>query len=306
MRRRCATHELRPSDPDYPEGLRQLDDPPPVLYCSGDVSLLRPGLAVIGARRATPYGLAAAGRFAGWAAAQGVSIISGAAIGCDQAAHRAALASGGRSVAVLGCGTDIDYPSGARDLLAELRQSHLVISECPWGFRPTRWTFVKRNRIIAALSAAVLVVEAGLGSGTFTTADFALSLGRDVLAIPGSIMSPESQGANRLIRQGAFVITEIDDLHGCLSDVGLLRGSPPTPATLERARSAIERALAAAPMRPDDLARALDLDIVSTVRRLAELELEGRAQRHPDGRFFFVSPTSPEPRYNAHVTSRDT
>ncbi|MHB1340233.1 MAG: DNA-processing protein DprA [Coriobacteriia bacterium] len=305
MMQQPARHELRPADAGYPESLRQLSDPPAVLYCMGDLSLLRSGLAVIGARRATPYGLALAGRFAGWAASEGVVIISGAAIGCDQAAQRAALAAGGRSVGVLGCGADVDYPSGAHDLLALLRQQHLVVSECPWGSPPTRWTFVKRNRIIAALSAALLVVEAGLGSGTFSTADYALTLGRDVLAVPGSILSPESTGSNRLIRQGAFVITEIDDLHACLSTAGLLGGAAPGPQAVERARTAIERALAASPMRPDDLARSLDLDVVFVVRRLAELELVGHVQRNRDGRFFFVRPQAAEARYNAHVNTRE-
>lgn len=297
--------ELHYEDAEYPAELRHLPDAPKTLFCIGDTSLLKPGLAVIGARRATPYGVTAARRFAGWAAAHGVVIVSGAAIGCDQAAQRAALSSGGLSIAVLGCGADVDYPGNASDLLAQLRTSHLVVSECPWGSQPTRWTFVRRNRIIAALSSAVLVVEAGLGSGTFSTADFALSLGRDVLAVPGSILSPESRGANRLIRQGAYVITDVDELHAHLTDLGLLSTPAPDPVTEQHVQSTIERALAASPMRPDDVARSLDLDIVTVARRLAQLELAGVVTRHSDGRFHISPPELRDPRYNAHVTNRD-
>lgn len=282
--------ELRRDDAGYPQSLAQLTDPPHVLYCMGDVALLRPGLAVVGARRATPYGIQVTRRFAGWAASHGVVIISGAAIGCDQAAHRAALESGGRTVAVLGCGADVDYPSGARGLLDQLRRNHLVVSECPWGARPTRWTFVRRNRIIAALSSALLVAEAGLGSGTFTTADFALDLGREVLAVPGSILSAESAGANRLIRQGAAPITDIDELSHQLRSVGLVGDVTTEGGVCGGSRNVIERALAADPMRPDDIARTLDLDIVSVSRALSALELAGRVVRHADGRFFTCGP----------------
>lgn len=304
MNVRGLKSELHYGDEDYPAELCHLPDAPKTLYCMGDTSLLHPGLAVIGARRATPYGVTAARRFAGWAATQSVVIVSGAAIGCDQAAQRAALASGGRSIAVLGCGADVDYPGNASDLLEQLRAHHLVVSECPWGSVPTRWTFVRRNRIIAALSSAVLVVEAGLGSGTFTTADFALSLGRDVLAVPGSILSPESRGANRLIRQGAYVITDVEELHAHLMDLGLLDSPAPDQVADQRVSSVIERALAANPMRPDDVARSLDLDIVTVARRLGELELGGRVQQNRDGRFHICPPELRDPRYNADVTNR--
>ena len=190
--------------PEYPEQLAETPDPPRMLYGIGDPGALVAGLAVVGARRATPYGLRATRLLAGWAASKGVTVISGAAIGCDSEAHRAALDAPGATVAVLGCGPDVDYPRRSAAMLATIRAGFAVVSECPFGQQPLRFAFARRNRIIAGLASAVLVVEAGLPSGTFSTADAALEAGRDVMAVPGSIFSPESRGSNRLIRQGAL------------------------------------------------------------------------------------------------------
>lgn len=285
--------EIRLGDPAYPGCLLDLSDPPKVLYVAGDPANLRPGLAVIGARRATLYGLGSASRFAGWAAAAGAMIISGAAIGCDQAAHRAARAVPAPTVAVLGCGADVDYPNNAVSLLAELRENCTVVSELPWGSHPARWAFVRRNRIIAALSAAVLVVEAGLPSGTFSTADHALAIGRDVLAIPGSINAPECRGPNRLIQAGATIITDATDLADALEAAGLLVDRSTPEAANHRAHlSEIERAVRSDPMRPDDLARALTQDVVKVLRILGELELTNRVIRLRDGRYGVPQPTA--------------
>ncbi|MDO8879813.1 MAG: DNA-processing protein DprA [Coriobacteriia bacterium] len=270
---------LRLGDKRYPAQLAETPDPPRVLYGIGDPSALVEGLGVVGARRATPYGLRCTRLFAGWAAGHGISIISGAAIGCDREAHLAALDAGGDTLAVLGCGPDVDYPRRSAPLLAELRRCHVVISECPFGQQPTRWSFVRRNRIIAGLARAVLVVEAGLPSGTFSTADAALDAGRDVLAVPGSVFSPESRGSNRLIRQGAMPITDVGELAQYLG----LEGA--TPAAGDVAADDTLRALVADPMRPDDLARALGIDIVHTARTLGALEAAGHVVRYADGRY---------------------
>lgn len=281
-----VTSEIDSDDSRYPAALRDLPEPPATLYCIGDVKLLQPGLAIVGARRATPYGLDCTRRFAGWAARAGVAVVSGAATGCDQAAHRAAIDAGGRTIAVLGCGADVDYPATARTLLALMREHHLVVSEVPWGSPPTRFAFPRRNRIIAALSVAVLVVEAGLPSGTFSTADAALDLGRAVLAVPGSINSPESRGSNRLIRQGAPPITDVSELAAELAPVGLvLRQSDTGAPSIASPAGPIEVMLAADPMRADDVAHALDLDIVTAIRHLGMLELQGRVVRYRDGRY---------------------
>ncbi len=280
-------------DEDYPVQLARTPEPPRVLYGIGDRSALEPGLAVIGARKATPYGLAAARLFAGWAAGRGAVIVSGGALGCDQQAHTAALEAGGRTVAILGCGADVDYPRGAAGLLARLRtgRSGCVLSELDWGTPPARWAFARRNRIIAGLSEAVLVVEASLPSGTFSTADFALDAGRSVLVVPGSIFAPECRGSNRLLRQGATPVCDVSDLAselGWLSDVAPSEAASTeagTPSVSNPESDALLSALRTDPMRPDDIARHLGMSIIEIARRIGALEAKGVVARYPDGRY---------------------
>jgi DNA processing protein len=290
--------ELRPGDAQYPSCLLDSPRPPRVLYGMGDRRLLRSGLGVIGSRKTSPYGKACARLFAGWAAEQGVVIVSGAAVGCDHEAHAAALDVDGRTVAVLGCGPDIDYPPVSARLLEQLRSTGAVVSEQPWGTRPTKWMFPERNRIIAALGAALLVVEAGLPSGTFSTADHAADIGRPVMVVPGSIFYPGCLGCNRLLRQGATPITEVSDLADELRSLGLI--GPGHDSVMPDARLALaavrgrERELAAAlaanPMRPDDAAYTLGMDVIQVARALTALEATGMIARYPDGRY---GPTRP-------------
>ena len=293
--------ELRPGDDEYPAQLARAPEPPAVLYVVGDPSRLVWGLGVVGARRATPYGLWAAERFAGAAASLGVTVVSGAAIGCDAASQRAALAAGGRSVAVLGCGADVVYPRSSSDLLAVLRRDGAVVSELPWGSPPLRWALQRRNRIIAGLSRTVLIVEAGLPSGTFSTADYTLAAGRDVLVVPGSVRAPECRGTNRLLRQGATPVTDVSELTDELRARELVpEGSAPGEVPGSRAASAPDlveshgddllRALVGDPMRPDDLAWQLGLDIREVMVRLSDLEDRGLAARYPTGRYGAAAP----------------
>jgi DNA processing protein len=281
--------EIGIGDAAYPEQLLMTPSPPERLRGFGDVRALVPGLAVVGARKATPYGLSAARLFAGWAADVGYTVISGAAIGCDQAAHQAALDVNGRTVAVLGSGADVAYPRGAAAMLREIAQGGCVVSELDWGHPPAKWTFRARNRIIAGLAGALLVLEAGVPSGTFITADEALACGRDVLVVPGSVFAPECRGPNRLLRQGATPITDVSELADALRDC---LGEPPMPSDsacgLAVAREAEDRLLAALrtnPARPDDAARSLGMDIVSVARRIGRLEASGAVKRFPDGRY---------------------
>ncbi len=279
--------EFEIGDAGYPELLAESPDPPQQLYVIGDPKSLAPGFGVVGARKSTPYGLAAAEHFAGWAGRAGYIVVSGGAVGCDQAAHRAALAAQGRTVAVMAGGADVHYPRSAGALLRQVARHGAVVSEHPWGTQPQRWTFRTRNRIIAGLSSALLVLEAALGSGTFSTADYALAAGRDVLAVPGSIYAPECAGANRLIRQGATPITDADELRLALECV---LGPPAVPPdTWEPAASQGDDPVLCAvrtnPQRPDDLSRALHLDVLTVLRRLGLLETEGRIVRFRDGRY---------------------
>lgn len=281
-----APFEIGMGEIGYPEQLLATPDPPPVLRGFGDPGALSVGLAVVGARRATPCGLRAAELFAGWAARAGYVVVSGAAIGCDQAAHVAALAGRGRTVAVLGTGADVAYPRGVAPLLGEIvRGGGVVISELPWGHPPAKWTFRARNRIIAGLAGALLVVEAGLPSGTFLTADAALAAGRDVLVVPGSIFAPEYAGTNRLIRQGARPVTDVSDLAQELADILGDTTLSDDGDLLVHGSDRVLAAIRANPSRPDDLARSLGMDIVTVARRVGTLETAGLIVKFRDGRY---------------------
>ena len=277
--------EVAMGDADYPEELLEIESPPKVLRGFGDPGLLGGGLAVIGARRATPYGLRSARLFAGWAAAAGYVVISGAAVGCDQAAHRAALDAGGSTVAVLGCGADVVYPRGADDLLSRIAQNGAVISELAWGHPPAKWTFRARNRIIAGLAGALLVVEAGLGSGTFITADYALDANREVMVVPGSIFAPECTGSNRLLSQGATPVSDVSELRAVLESQTGERPRDVVAELLACGRDPVLAALRTNPARPDDVARDLGLDIIEVGRRIGALEGDGTVTKYRDGRY---------------------
>jgi DNA processing protein len=283
--------EIALADPLYPQLLAMAPDPPAVLRGFGDPTALAPGIAVVGARKATPYGTAAARIFAGWCGSVGYTVISGAAVGCDQAALRSAVERGGRTVAVLGSGADVAYPGGSDALLFEIARRGCVISELCWGHPPAKWTFRARNRIIAGLAAALLVLEADVPSGTFITADNALDAGREVMVVPGSIFAPECRGPNRLLRQGATPVCDVSELAGVLRD---LLGAPPGDASaVDRDTAAMSvatqdpllRALRANPMRPDDVARELGLDIITVMRRIGTHETKGALAKYPDGRY---------------------
>ncbi len=193
--------------PEYPELLRQIYDPPPLLYCQGKKLDSYPiPVAVVGTRAATNYGKLVTESLCKGLAEKGVSIISGMARGIDTLAHRSAIQSGGDTVAVFGCGLSHTYPPENRSLREKIIQSGTVVSEFPISMRPDRNNFPARNRVISGLSYGVIVVEAGEKSGALITAHFALEQGRDVFAIPGSILSPKSFSPNRLIKAGAKLV----------------------------------------------------------------------------------------------------
>src|SRR3989441_5401384 len=206
-----ATLDL--ADEHYPAWLRAIPDPPPVLYCDGS---LEPGdrqaVAIVGSRQATPYGLRVTDALARELSALGFTIVSGFARGIDAAAHRAALASGGRTVAVLGCGLDVDYPSGHASLRTEIAGSGAVLTEFAPGTAPFATNFPRRNRIISGLALGVVVVEAGEDSGSLITARLALEQGREVFAVPGPIDAPTSRGPHGLLKQGAKLVETVDDI----------------------------------------------------------------------------------------------
>lgn len=201
------------SDPRYPQRLREIFDPPVVLYARGRLELLDwLMLAVVGTRRSTPYGLAATERLAGDLARAGLAIVSGMARGIDSAAHKAALAAGGDTVAVFGCGVDVVYPTENRKLAAEIAEKGLLLSEFPMGTPAYPQNFPIRNRIISGMCLGVLVVEGAQYSGSSITARLALEQGREVFAVPGNITSRMSWGPNLLIKQGAKLVQDWNDV----------------------------------------------------------------------------------------------
>lgn len=203
--------EIHFGSPDYPSIFKELKHPPKCIYGIGKKSALTEGISIIGARKATPYGKSVAYHFAGIAAEKNICVISGGALGCDSEAHRAAVDKHKQSVVVLGGGCDSIYPKKNFSLFqAVIDNGGAVISEQAWETPPMRYMFRARNRLIAALARATLIVEAGLPSGTFSTADEALSMNREVLVVPGAITSANSMGANRLIYQGATPIIDDD------------------------------------------------------------------------------------------------
>src|SRR5713101_7958576 len=206
-----ATLDL--ADEHYPAWLRAIPDPPPVLYCDGS---LEPGdrqaVAIVGSRQATPYGFRVTDALARELSRLGFTIVSGFARGIDAAAHRAALASGGRTVAVLGCGLDVHYPSGHASLRTEIAGSGAVLTEFTPGTAPFATNFPRRNRIISGLALGVVVVEAAEDSGSLITARLALEQGREVFAVPGHIDAPTSRGTHGLIKQGAKLVETVDDI----------------------------------------------------------------------------------------------
>ena len=198
-----GTFELHPGDALYPETVLELSDVPQTLYVRGNPEVLStPALSIIGARKASPYGLAVAELAAKVAVDAGVTVVSGGAVGCDQASGWAAVNAGGKHVVVLGTGADVVYPRSSAGLITRtLDTGGAVVSISPWGMGPRKFAFPRRNRVIAALSQALFVSEAGMPSGTFSTAEASMDLGRELLAVPGSILSPESRGTNYLIAQ---------------------------------------------------------------------------------------------------------
>lgn len=208
-----GAHVIPRGDPRYPALLREIFDPPTLLFARGRLELLRPfHFAVVGTRRPTPYGLAAAERLAADLARAGLTIVSGMARGVDTAAHKGALSAGGDTVAVLGCGVDVVYPSENRKLAAELAAKGLILSEFAMGSTAFPQNFPIRNRIISGLSSGVLVVEGAQYSGSAITAKLALDQGREVFAVPGNITSKASWGPNLLIKQGAKLVQDWNDV----------------------------------------------------------------------------------------------
>ncbi|PLX46845.1 MAG: DNA-protecting protein DprA [Desulfobulbaceae bacterium] len=221
---RAAAHQvslLTIEDRRYPELLRHIYDPPIILYVKGEVELLSsPCIAMVGSRAATIYGTRVAAHLARGLAAGGLTVVSGAALGIDAAAHAGAL-QGGKTIGVLGCGLDVVYPRRHQQLYGEISRAGALISEFPFGSPPEAFRFPARNRIISGLSRGVVVVEAASRSGSLITARLALEQGREVFAIPGRIDSVKSRGAHRLLQEGATLVHAVEDI---FQELGITAG----------------------------------------------------------------------------------
>ena len=264
-------------EPDYPPRLREIDQPPPVLYLLGGlIEADRWSVAIVGTRRNTPYGRQVTELIAGDLAGRGITVISGLARGIDTLAHRAALAAGGRTLAVLGSGVDTVYPPENRRLADELVRRGALISDYPPGTLPDGLHFPARNRIIAGLALATVVVEAGEKSGALITAEFALEQGREVFAVPGSILAPQSAGSNRLIQNGARPLLAVEEVLEALALARELQyPEQPAPPALDPDEQRLLVQLEGGALHFDDLCRLTEFQADRLAGLLTMLELKG-------------------------------
>jgi DNA processing protein len=313
--RRIKTHRIHPSvrqdmalaaqkgvrivtmtDPDYPALLLQIPDPPPFLYVRGTLESRCKAVAVVGSRIATRYGLSMAARLSAELAACGVTVVSGMARGIDTAAHEGALQSGGRTVAVLGSGLENVYPTENRKLFQTIVRNGAVLSEFPMLTKPEPHNFPIRNRIISGMSYGTVIVEASKKSGSLITARLAAEQNREVFAVPGSVQSFKSIGTHTLIKQGAKLVENaqdvIEEIAGPLFENARLTGSQPSadkePPALTIEEAIVCDALEPYPIHIDDLGRKLSMAPGKLASILLQLELNGMVEQSP-GHFFCKS-----------------
>jgi DNA processing protein len=288
----AAIAHLDASDPRWPRRLDELHDPPFGLFARGAVEPVAaalaaaPVVAIVGSRRATAQGRAFARALAARLAGRGALVVSGLAHGIDASAHEGALDGGGLTAAVLGSGVDVPYPRRNRRLAARIAEGGALLSEYWPGTAPAPWRFPARNRIVAGLAHAVVVVEAGRRSGALITADFALELGRPVLAVPGWPGALASEGCNALLRAGAALVEGPDDVVAELPDAGWSEAAAGAGAVLEGLGGRIHSLLQREPMGADRLAEELGEEASAVSAALALLEVEGLAVRGEARRFW--------------------
>jgi DNA processing protein len=288
---------IRRGDDEYADRLNHLHRPPEGLWARGPIRLPADRMiGIVGTRRATEYGRRVAHDLAADLAAEGWIVVSGLAGGIDAAAHRGALAAGGRTIGVLGCGVDRYYPVANRRLQESMGRQGLLLSEYPPDRVPEKYHFPERNRIIAALSEALVVVQAPERSGALITAKLALELGREVLAVPGPVDQAVSRGTHRLLRDGAALVESardvIDELSGpcgrALEQHPTLFETVPAPAADEDAAGRLRAVLVEGPALADDLARRTGIPPSETLTALCRLELGGAVRSLPGHRYELV------------------
>lgn len=281
--REPGQHMVALDDACYPPLLREIPDPPPLLFVQGRIELLQgEALAIVGSRNATPQGICDARAFATDLSSRGICIVSGLALGIDAAAHEGGLAAEGSSIAVLGTGPDRVYPPANRALHATLRNRGCIVTEYPPGTIPQPRNFPQRNRLISGLSRGVLVVEAAPDSGSLVTAYRAVQQNREVFVLPGSIHAPLARGCHALARDGAILVTEAGHIVEEIAAWRAMRGSQAGSAPQVRGDSFLDK-LGFAPLSLDAVAGLTGLDARNIALRLARLELDGLVQRLAGG-----------------------
>jgi len=284
----CGVRFVTWDEPGYPEPLRNICDPPPVLFYNGKWEPADAvAVAIVGSRQATPYGRAVAARLAEELAGVGVTVVSGMARGIDTAAHKGALEAGGRTIAVLGTGLDVIYPRENTKLMGAIAASGAVLTEFWPGTPPEAWHFPMRNRLISGLARGVVVVEAGEKSGALITADLALEQGREVMAVPGNVTSRLSRGTNRLIKEGARLVESAADV---LEELGLTSLFPRDKAgkalpKLNKEEEMVWRLVEEEPLHEEDIIGRTGLAPEKVMAALAFLEIKGLVRRLP-GKFY--------------------
>lgn len=280
-----------PADEDYPEGLRQIPDPPPALFVDGEVAN-GPAVAIVGSRKCSVTGLDAARELGRALGERGVCVVSGLALGIDAAAHEGALEAGGPTVGVLGCGIDVVYPRRNRELFGEVKTSGAVVSEYYLGEAPLAWRFPARNRIIAGLCPTLVVVEAAEKSGALITARHALESGRDVWAVPGPFGVAECRGSNKLLAEGAGVLWDVGDFVDVVAPREAVpvrepdHDAPaPLPVGLPEKEAAALAGVGFEPVEADVISSRSGIGMRELLPALALLELKGYVGRDASGAF---------------------
>lgn len=260
---------------EYPINLKTIYDPPPVLYCLGEVRKEdKQAISIVGSRKASDYGLKTAEKLAEQLVQNGITVVSGMALGIDAAAHRGAIRGGGRTIAVFACGVTNPNPKSNINLYKEILKNGAVVSEYPLGMPPHPGNFPARNRIISGLALGSLIVEANIKSGSLITADFALEQGRDVFAVPGNINSPSSMGTNNLIKNGAKLVDCIDDILCEIPDSCLIK-SANSKIRLEDSEALIAATLLETGKSIDQIVNDTGLSINEVLSNAAIMELRG-------------------------------
>lgn len=289
VKRRLSSSDFRIitlMDNEYPDLLKETYDPPPVLYCKGiPIKNSSPAISIVGSRRSTGYGRQMAEKLGYELASAGVTVVSGLARGIDAMAHYGALRAKGATIGVLGCGIDRVYPSENKKLFTSMEEKGGIITEYPPGTSPLAGNFPARNRIISGMTNGVLVIEAGTRSGALITVDFALEQGRDVYALPGNINVAQSSGTNNILKEGAKLVTDVNDI---LEDLGIDQENPEahSPSVqLDFFETQVYNALQEGERHLEELSKDTKMDIQKLNSVLTMLEIKGIVKQMP-GKIF--------------------